>query len=278
MFEALYRRVLEPLLTGSDLRIERPFGETAKHMQADVPQSGRELIVRKLRQFAAIDSLDEQPIDNDIIVMAAAMHDLIAAFHPALKGAFRADAPLALIDYASQALSLVRPPQTLRSALMRHVWLGSIVGYSLVRSDVHWWVGSDSFVGKEPPARLFLWPELRRVRRADRTASVVALAELFSDRQDLGALEVSYNEAIDRFFCATPLTDLFYAARRTPVFSWRPVHEQLLATEPASALTCRVIAANKDGGRAAAQAIASASNYAFKPSFDPTLHGVSNGA
>ncbi len=274
----IFRRVLVPGVTGGELVIEKPFGRKAAYAAAEVMggveisrevvkideehgtkalEQGEEALIRRLRRLANADVSTIIPrIDGGVVVLAALLHDLIAAFHPELPGIFRRDAPHKLLEATASALAEVAPPSTLRAALLRHAWLGDLPRFSLVRTEVRWWVGGATFVGRTPPKRLLAWPEVRRVRRDERGAEVLRLPELFADRPDVAVLTEIHARAMSAFLAASPLTDLALAGRLSPPFVWTESAARLVAGPAGARLARRAIALGEENGKYAREVIA----------------------
>ena len=274
----IFRRVLVPAVTGSALIIEKPFGRAGAFAAAEVVggmeissgvvaldvwfgagtlQQGEDALLRKLRRVANADVSTIVPrIDGAVVAMAALLHDLVAAFHPDLPGVFRRDAPTKLLMMTANALTEIPAPSTLRAALLRHAWLGELPRFSLVRTEVKWWVGGRSFVGRAPPPRLLAWPEVRRVRRDDRGVEIIRLPDLFADRSDVAALTAMHTSAMGAFLAASPLTDLALAGRLTPPFVWTRAAAKLIANPAGARLARRAIALGEEGGKFARDVIA----------------------
>ena len=284
------RRVLAPAVTGGIVSIERPFGPALARAAGELlggpePTPERARLERELRASvdgpveAAIDDPADDPVeaalvgrlrrlaasdvaacaprlDGAVVTLAALLHDLVAAFHPDLPGPLRHDAPARLLSATARAFAEVPPPSTVRAALARHAWLGDLVRFSLTRTDVSWWVGGASFVGRAPPSRLLAWPDVRRVRRHERRVELGRLPELLADREGADALAGSFARALGAFFAASPVTDLTYAGRLAPPFVLTvPVARLLL--HPAGARVCRrAIALGEEGGRYAREVLA----------------------
>lgn len=274
----IFRRVLLPGVTGGELAIEKPFGPRAARAAAEavggLEQSaeeqqlerelgagtldrGDEAVLRRLRRLSIADASTVVPrIDGAVVMIAALLHDVVAAFHPDLPGVFRPDAPVQLLEAATSGLAEVPAPSTVRAALLRHAWLGELPRFQLVRTEVKWWVGGASFVGRAPPQRLLAWPELRRVRRDERTVAILELPELFADHPNVAALTGAHGRAMSAFFAASPVTDLALAGRLSPPFTLTDAAARLLAN-PAGARVCRrAIALGEEGGRYAREVIA----------------------
>jgi hypothetical protein len=274
-------------VTGASLLLEKPFGRKAafaatsvfggldttpeevaldQWFGANAMQQGEEALLRKLRRLANADVSTIIPrMDGGVLVLAAFIHDLVAAFHPELPGVFRREAPSKLLEATAQGFAEVPPPATLRAALLRHAWLGDLPRFTLMRTEVRWWTGGRSFVGRAPPARLLAWPDLRRVRRDAREVEIMRLPDLFSDRATTAPLIELHARAMSGFFAASPLTDLALAGRLAPPFSWTPAVASLVATPAGARLARRAIALGEEGGKFAREVIASVAGDAAAP-------------
>ena len=288
IYAEIRERILVPGVTGGTLVIGKPFGKKrarlaataagdeeapltpegepgaaeaalVRTMVASAPlDEAEEAVVRRLRRLVAADVAAIGPrIDGTVVELAALLHDAIAAFHPDMAGIFRPKAPKKLLQSTVDALVCVHPPATVRGALLRHVWLGDLVQFELVRTEVKWWTGHATFVGRTPPNRLLAWPEVRRVQRRDRTMEILRLPDLFSDAQAVDpAMNELYARAMTLFLQATPLTDLALAARTAPQFQWTNAHSAFVANAAAARLAHRAIVLARDGGKSAFDAIA----------------------
>jgi hypothetical protein len=287
IFAEVRERILVPGVTGGTLVIGRPFGKKrarlaalaagddeapltpegesndeeiarVRHMLASSPlDEADEAIVRRLRRLVAADAAALGPrIDGAVVELAALLHDAVASFHPDMAGLFRPRAPKKLLQSTVDALTSVRSPATVRGALLRHVWLGDLVQFELMRTEVKWWTGHATFVGRAPPKRLLAWPDVRRVQRRDRTMEILRLPDLFGD----GAVDATMNElyarAMTLFLAATPITDLALAARTAPPFAWTNAHAAFVANGAAARVAHRAIVLARDGGKSAFDAIA----------------------
>lgn len=288
IFAEIRARILAPGVTGGTLVIGRPFGKRRAHLAAQAcgdletheARAGEddaalaevramltsapldeadEAVVRRMRRLVAADVASFGPrIEGAVVELAALLHDAVAAYHPDMAGLFRPNAPKRLLRATVDALANVPPPATVRGALLRHAWLGELVKFELVRTEVKWWTGSATFVGRTPPKRLLAWPEVRRVRRHDRTVEILRLPELFADVGADPALTELYTRAMSAFLAATPVTDLVLAARSFPPFEWTNAHASCVASRAAARLAHRAILLNEDAGKAAFDAISAA--------------------
>jgi hypothetical protein len=288
IYAEIRERILVPGVTGGTLVIGKPFGKkrarlaataagdeeapltpegeslaaSAAQVRASTASAGLdeadEAVVRRLRRLVAADAAALGPrIDGAVVELAALLHDAVAAFHPDMAGLFRPKAPKRLLQATVDALVTVHAPATVRGALLRHVWLGDLVQFELMRTEVKWWTGRATFVGRTPPKRLLAWPDVRRVQRRDRTMEILRLPELFADASAADAtMNELYARAMTLFLQATPITDLALAARGAPPFQWSNAHASFVANGAAARLAHRAIVLSRDGGKSAFDAIA----------------------
>jgi hypothetical protein len=282
--EAILRRVLVPAVTGGALLIERPFGkknalaaaeafggfastpeeaEVDKHLGPSTLGEGEEALLRRIRKLAAVDTVAIGPrIEGGVLALAALFHDLVAAYHPDLPGLFRRDARRQLLEATAEALESIPPPHTVRAAILRHAWLGDLPRVALARTEVRWWVGGASFVGREPPKRLLAWPEMRRVRKDTRAVEMLRVLELFADRPEVAGLAELHARAFAAFFAASPLTDLALAGRISPPFAWSEALARAVASPAGARVARRAIGLGEEQGKFAREVIAATAGEA----------------
>jgi hypothetical protein len=286
------RRVLVPGVTGGKLEIGKPFGkkraklaaqaagDTETHalagdaadaalgevrglLGAGALDPAEEAVLRRLRRIAPTDASAIGPrLDGAVVELAALFHDVVASFHPDMAGLFRPNAPQKLLGATAQALLEVEPPATVRGAMLRHAWLGELVHFDCVRTEVKWWTGKATFIGCSPPPRLLAWPGARRVQRNDRRVPIMRLPELFEGapaREVTALLAELHARAVNAFLAASPITDLVLAGRLSPPFGFLDSHARFLSNAAGARVARRAIALGEDGGKPAFDAIASAS-------------------
>ncbi len=172
--DRLFTSVLAPLVLGGTLQPAHPIGaRSALALLSAAPQPSDSdlasrvdlLRVAQARRLAPIDTVEEP--SGAEWALGAVFHDLLQATSPSW---IRKSAPKRLLDLAGATLERIPPVGSAREALSRHTWLARLFDVRRQDTAVSWWTGSREFRGKEPPKRLFLWPELRRVNveRAER--------------------------------------------------------------------------------------------------------------
>jgi hypothetical protein len=92
--------------------------------------------------------------------------------------------------------------------------LAQLLGDLRIDTTVSWWVGSELFQGRRPPARLTAWPELRRVRRHQEQVRLVDMPPPDAPWR------TTWLECMAKLYSASPLTDLSQVDRAQPAFRW----------------------------------------------------------
>lgn len=268
---ALFEGFLAPIVLGGALVPGRPIGAKAAlsltddqmitdFEKASLVSLGR---VRVGRKLVPIDRVEG--ISGAQWALGAALHDLVQSTHPDLSGLFRSNAPRRVLDLVDAVLARVPGPATAREALDRHTLFSRVL--DIVRTDtkVSWWVGSATYLGADPPARVTAWRTVRRVRLETTprplldlpTAGGPAPPERF-----VGALEV--------FLHRTPLTDLATCCRKAPVLRFSDETLGLIASRAGRTMVLRALAGQPD--EAVDLALARATQPLIGP--QPTPHLV----
>ena len=218
--DRLCRRVLAPLLQGGQVQPLSPIGSARAlaAIQFDLPppddlaQLLGDLRIREARRLCPVDCLPD--IGRAEWLMGFALNDLLQATNPRLVGTFGRDRPRRLIEMADRMLDAAGSPDTVVDALGRHATFSRIVELTRIDTTVSWWVGSELFQGRLPPARLTAWPELRRVRRHQEQVRLVDMPP--PDAQ----WRTTWLECMAKLYSASPLTDLSQVDRPQPAFRW----------------------------------------------------------
>jgi hypothetical protein len=243
----LFAGVMAPLVLGGELRPGHAIGEQAARWlgqnlrftssssdRVDIVTSVYAARLARARLLAPIDRLD-LPGTGAEWTLAASLHDVLQAANPSFDAPLRRSAATRVIELASSTLACVPPPANARDALSRHTWFARVLEVARTDTSVSWWLGSRTFLGVEPPARLRAWPDLRRVRVAASHRSLIDLAPLAFDRDALV-------EALARLLSKTPLTDLATCTRAAPAFAWSEEALALVATRAGRTLAMRAVA------------------------------------
>ncbi len=227
---ALAENVLLPLIEGGKLCPLEPIGPTRAaafaHAEALTVSGGamdsvRAHRVRAARRVAGIDALGD--LSAGEWLLACALNDLVQVTNPTLTGWFDKDRPRKLAELVAAQVNSAGPPRRISEALARFATFGRILTVGRVDTTVTWWVGSETFRGLEPPARLLRWRGLRRVRTKQQRVSIGNMApEGFDGR--------GYEDALGLFLRANPLTDLATAARKRAPFAWSGASLALIST------------------------------------------------
>jgi hypothetical protein len=239
--DRLFERFLAPLVLGGAVRPAKPFGGLALKLSKGALSdrdglSRAELArVRIARKLAPVDGVEAEPSDEEW-ALAAVLHDLVQSTHPDFDAAFRRQGPARILAVVEPTLARILPPRTVKHALSRHTWFSRM--FDLTRTDtlVRWWTGSEKFLGREPSARLTLWPALRRVSQAETRHSLMELP-------DAGARVDAhrFSNLVSLFLSRTPLTDIATMNRVSPVFRWSHETLSLCATQAGRTLVGRAL-------------------------------------
>jgi hypothetical protein len=270
----IVERVLRPAILGRPIEIGRPFGprraklaaERAELVEILVEDLG-ERVRERIRRVAAVDDrLLPTVVEPGVVALAARGHDLAAVYHGDLVGLFSSDARERLLAATIRGFEAMTAPATLRAALLRFAWLGALPRWTITRTDLRWWTGSASFVGRPPPPRLYTWKELRRVRASvTRVELLRAPALLAAGGATPGVVPAALHaRALSAFFVANPIADLVHAGRTTPAFSWTPSLARLVATAAGARIARRAIALGEEGGRFAREVVSAVAGGAAR--------------
>jgi len=239
----LYEGFMAPLVIGGEMLPGRPIGGRAalalghERVLAN-PELGSHVELartRAARKLVAVDRIEPATVAE--WALGAALHDIVQATHPSLRGAFRRSTPSRILALAEATLACIPGPATIGEALARHTWFARIFDIERTDTVVRWWVGSQTFLGTSPPHRLTAWPELRRVN-IERTGR-----PLMDLPTTAGALDqTAFAAALSAFLAKTPLTDLATAHRATPAFAWTAETLGLVGTHTGRTLAMRAMA------------------------------------
>ncbi len=240
--QQLFEGVMAPLVLGGPVRpghaigarVALALGEGERtgidpDLEADV-QLAR---VRRARRLAPIDAL--ATATRAEWALAAAFHDLLQAANPTFDAALRRSSAVRILELAREAIERIPEPANVLEALSRHTWLGRVLDVARTDTTVSWWTGSRTYLGAEPPRRLQLWPELRRVH-------VMALPHALLELEPLAVDRARLTDAVARLLTRTPLTELATCTRAAPPFVWGEATLALVATRPGRTLTLRALA------------------------------------
>jgi hypothetical protein len=240
--DRVFSSVLAPLVIGGPMRPAHPIGARAalalvslapRPSDSDLASRVDLARVVEARRLVPIDTVDD-PSGTDW-ALGAVLHDLLQATNPSW---IRRSAPKRLLDLAGATLDRLSPPGSAQEALGRHTWFSRLFAVHRRDTAVSWWVGSSTFRGKEPPKRLFLWPEVRRVNveRAER-----GLMELL-DHGGPAEHAPAFAIVVSQLLRATPLTDFATCGREAPPFVWTRETLAMVRTPVARTLALRAVA------------------------------------
>ena len=207
----------------------RPTSDIDKHAHMQLAR------VRVARKLAPVDRFDA--LGAAEWALLAALHDVVQAAHPDLKGILRPKLPLKILDLAEATLARISPPTSIGEMLSRHTLLSRL--FEITRNDktVSWWLGSAEFRGEEPPARLSKWPKVRRVNVAESPRPLMSLPQ-----HGAGVDPDRFELAVRGVLSRSPLTDLATAGREAPRFAWTAEALALGSTRAGRTLAVRALA------------------------------------
>jgi hypothetical protein len=240
--ETLFEDVMAPLVLGGALRPPHAIGArvalalgAAERLPADIDLASRVQMarVRRARRLAPVDRFG--PPSAAEWALGAAVSDVLQATNPTFDAALRRGAAARILAVAVQAIERVPLPAHPKEALSRHTWLARILDVARTDTTVSWWVGSQTYFGVEPPARLRAWPSVRRVNVSARGTPLLDLAPLAFERDSLV-------DGVSLLLEKTPLTDIATCSRSLPPFSWTMGTLALVSTRSGRTLALRALA------------------------------------
>jgi hypothetical protein len=240
--ERLFEDVMAPLVLGGAVRPPHAIGArvalalgAAERLPADIDLASRVQVarVRRARRLAPVDRFG--PPSPAEWALGAAVSDVLQATNPTFDAALRRRAAARILAMAAQAIERVPLPAHPKEALSRHTWLARILDVARTDTTVSWWVGSQTYFGVEPPARLRAWPSVRRVNVSARGTPLLELTPLAFERESLV-------EAVTLLLQKTPLTDIATCSRSLPPFSWTIGALALVSTGAGRTLALRALA------------------------------------
>lgn len=240
--EQLFTGVMAPLVLGGPLRPGHAIGARAAlalghgertSIDPDLESRVQVARVRRARRLAPVDTL--APATPAEWAMAATLHDLTQAANPIFDAALRRSSAVRILEIARAGIERVPEPRDVREALARHAWFARVLDVARTDTAVSWWVGSRTFLGVDPPARLTAWRDLRRVNVVATPHPLLEVAPLAVDRMKLA-------DAMARFLTRTPLTEIATCTRPAPAFTWGDAALALVATRAGRTLAVRALA------------------------------------
>jgi hypothetical protein len=243
----LYERFVAPLVLGGEITPGPGVGARAAFeldgCLATVDRDLRSRVdlarVRVARRLVGVDVLDEP--DRAEWALAAALHDMVFALHPALDHLLHRSAADRLLTLAEQTIERVPPGESLKDELSRHTFFARALELQRTDTYVSWWTGSRTFLGTTPPPRLLAWPELRNVRTEE---THVTLAELPTSLHP--ARRERFLRVLALWLAKVPLTDLATSTRSIAPFVWTDAALGLLAGPHGRVLGLRALALGPD--------------------------------
>lgn len=242
--ERLFESFLAPLVLGGPMRPTHAFGGRAALsigdgvVPADVDTLSRVTLsrVRVARRIVPIDRFEPAPTGPEW-ALAAVLHDLVIATHPAFDAVLRRSAPARMIEIAALTLERISKSATVGEILSRHTWLGRMFEITRTDVEVRWWTGSQRFLGEDPPQRLLAWPEIRRVQQTRTPHGLMDLPTAGS------AIDLAkFTSCVVLLLGHTPLSDFATLERQVPVFQWTRDNLALAATHAGRTAVLRALA------------------------------------
>ncbi len=238
----LFSSVMAPLVLGGVLRPAHAIGARAalalmtlapRPDDSELASRVDLLRVVEARKLTPVDTVDDPGAAE--WALAAVLHDVIQATNPAWV---RRSPPRRLLDLAAATLQRVPPPASAREALARHTWFSRLFDVHRKDTDVSWWTGSSRFLGVEPPKRLLMWSDVRRVNVQTSARGVMDLLANGGQREH----EPAFASVMTQLLRATPLTDFGTCGRASPAFVWSSETLALSRSPVARALAVRALA------------------------------------
>ena len=190
--------------------------------------------------------------------LGAALHDLLALGHPELGGT-RSRRAERVAAAALELASIGAPPTSAREAVNRHSLLARLPEIVRVDRTVHFWLGQQTFVGREPPPRVTALPTLRRVRIEQTSRSWL---------REIG-IPVVGRQAFLALNVASPLGEALDPLRLDPPIAWGRILPVLRFPTLARVVAGQAVAIGVDrAGDALADAL-----YRFASFHDPAAGG-----
>lgn len=238
--DRLFQSTLAPLVLGGTVAPGHAIGAKAAWALGGVDAPSDRVLaervdaarLRRARTLAPVDAVAE--IGPTEWALAAALHDILQAANPTFDAPLRRYAAERILDVAWAAIDRAQPPDRVGEALARHTWFARVFDVKRTDTAVSYWIGERHYLGREPPARLQAWPELRRVNVVRERRDVVDLSPLAVDRERL-------TQTLAALLVRTPLTDVATCTRPAPQFAWNEPVLSLLETDGGRRLALRAL-------------------------------------
>ncbi|MCC6749787.1 MAG: hypothetical protein IT371_19125 [Deltaproteobacteria bacterium] len=212
--EDFLNRFAGPLVAGGEVHVGEPLDAEDLEALVRAPIDGtegaarldaaRQQIVGQLWLYPLDTALDE--LDWKLLV---GIHNTLFLSHPSVRTWRASSSGVARVERFTAACLGPPPVEREEEAVLRHSLVRGVI--ELVRTDVkiHFWAGTRSFEGAEPPARLLRWREVRQVE--ERRTTVRWLESALSPVQ---------HRLLSLLLSASPLTALVTPLRPAPPFRW----------------------------------------------------------
>lgn len=250
-----------PLVQGGVVDVSRPFGprtfaKLAAHLRVTEGEGAPEVsestalvparrpgaraaneardrallsLSRRRLGMGLLPGLAPPTFDEPSLRLTVAVHNLLALGHPAL-----ATAPARVRDHIieySAELAGLGPPLGPVAAVNRHTLLARLPELERHEHEVRNWLGTRTFVGREPPKRVLLWRRLRRVQVAHQQKRWLRDVGVPNDARRLW----------EALCVANPLLEALEPGRLDPPLSWDRLLEILRFAPLARAVGAHLI-------------------------------------
>ena len=240
--EELARFVLAPLILGGPMQLVAPIGPQialalgyGRRISDDSLRT--EIDVARVRQARTVAPIDVLPdVSPAEWAMAAALNDLLQATNQELSGPLTRARHAQLVDASRRLLEAIPAPRSVIEVIVRHATFARLAEVTRIDTVVRSWIGSESYRGIKPPARVLAWPGMRRV---DVQETKIKLGHMPEGLDAL--LTQPWLPALGLLYARTPLTDLMSADRSAPVFGWSPSTVGLVAFDVGRSLARRAL-------------------------------------
>ncbi len=235
----LHEDMIAPLVLGGAVRTSHAIGVREAlalgNRRAPDPKLASRVQAARLRSARRLAPVDSVAAENaGDWAISAALHDIFQAVNPGFSTPLRRRFAVRILEAAAAILERVTAAATSGEALSRHTWLARVFEVRRIDTFVSWWSGSQTFFGRDPPARIRAWPNLRRVELAKKSLGLMDLAPVAVDRRHLDACVTS-------LLSRTPLTDIATCARGQPAFAWNEWTLGMVAERSGRTLALRAL-------------------------------------
>jgi hypothetical protein len=198
--------VLLPLVSGGPIRVTDPLDADDLSNLARIELLDDDKLRQAREQVAAEITLSppDFDLDTETLALTVALYDALWLSHPEAKD--RSPRRLERVARFAEKCTQVPPARTRETILARHTLLHHLFRISRTDRRVRFWVGSRTFLGREPPKRLLRWRDIRRVRVEE------ARRNWYRETEAPEAVR----GIVRKLLAASPLTDVIASGRVEP--------------------------------------------------------------